>query len=176
MLKGTETEKNLLAAFAGESQAHVKYKYFEQQAKKDGFEKVSDIFCETAANEKAHAEIWFKLLNNGNIGLTMENLKSASEGEHYEWSEMYKGFAETARKEGFDNIACQFDDVATIEKEHEKRYLELANQISNNEMFKKNEKTTWICSNCGHRHTGDEAPHICRVCSYPQAYFVETAE
>ncbi|MFI3206864.1 MAG: rubrerythrin family protein [Clostridia bacterium] len=171
MLKGTKTEMNLLAAFAGEAQAHTKYEYYSQKAKSDGYNQIAKIFDETSTNEKAHAEIWFKLLNNSCIPSTLENLNDACAGEHYEWTEMYAEFAKTAREEGFDNIAFSFEQVAKIEREHEERYSELMQNIEENKVFKKDEKVTWICTNCGHLHIGEKAPQICPVCSHPQAFF-----
>ena len=170
-LKGSKTEANLMTAFAGESQARNKYTYFASKAKKEGYEQISAIFTETANNEKEHAKIWFKLLNGGEIGTTAENLKAAAEGENYEWTDMYKEFAETAREEGFDHIAYLFDEVAKIEKEHEERYLTLLGNVNNDLVFKKGEETVWICRNCGHVYVGDEAPKVCPVCAHPQSYF-----
>ena len=149
-LKGSKTEQNLMAAFAGESQARNKYTYFASKAKKDGYEQIAAIFEETANNEKEHAKIWFKQLNGGEISSTLENLKEAANGENYEWTEMYKGFAETAKEEGFDEIAFLFEKVAEIEKHHEERYMKLVNNIENNLVFEKGEETIWICRNCGH--------------------------
>ncbi len=168
-LKGSKTEKNLLEAFAGESQARNKYTYFSSAAKKEGYEQISAIFQETADNEKEHAKIWFKLLNG--IGTTTENLKTAASGEHYEWTSMYRKFAEEARAEGFANISMLFDKVAQVEKEHEARYLALNENIKNETVFKKDSKTYWKCRNCGHIHEGAFAPELCPVCSHPRAYF-----
>lgn len=168
-LKGSKTEKNLWSAFAGESQARNKYTYFSSAAKKEGYEQISEIFRLTADNEKEHAKIWFKLLSG--IGTTEENLKAAAGGEHYEWTEMYKEFAEEANKEGFTDIARLFTLVAEIEKHHEERYLELLKNLQENKVFNKNEEKTWICRNCGYIHTGDESPEKCPVCSHPKAYF-----
>ncbi len=170
-LKGSKTESNLMTAFSGESQARNKYTYFASKAKKEGYEQISAIFTETANNEKEHAKIWFKLLNGGEIGTTSENLKAAAEGENYEWTDMYKGFAETAREEGFDHIAYLFEEVAKIEKEHEERYLKLLGNVNDNLVFKKGEETVWICRNCGHVYVGEEAPKVCPVCAHPQSYF-----
>lgn len=167
--KGSKTEKNLLSAFAGESQARNKYTYFSSAAKKEGYEQIAEIFQLTADNEKEHAKIWFKLLNG--IGTTPENLKSAAGGEHYEWTEMYKEFAEEAKKEGFTDIARLFSMVAKIEKHHEERYLELLKNIEENKTFNKDEKKTWICRNCGFIYIGENAPEKCPVCSHPKAYF-----
>ena len=175
-LKGSKTEANLMTAFAGESQARNKYTYFASKAKKEGYEQISAIFTETANNEKEHAKIWFKLLNGGEIGTTAENLKAAAEGENYEWTDMYKEFAETAREEGFYHIAYLFDEVAKIEKEHEERYLTLLGNVNNDLVFKKGEETVWICRNCGHVYVGDEAPKVCPVCAHPQSYFEKRAK
>ncbi|MEG2620680.1 MAG: rubrerythrin family protein [Bacilli bacterium] len=169
-LKGTKTEKNLMEAFAGESQARNKYTYFASKAKKDGYEQISSIFSQTADNEKEHAKIWFKLLNDG-IGTTSENLKAAAAGEKYEWTEMYATFAKEAKEEGFDRIAFLFEEVAKIEKEHEGRYLKLLGNIDDNIVFKRGEDTVWICRNCGHVYVGENAPQICPVCEHPQSYF-----
>lgn len=170
-LKNTKTEKNLLAAFAGESQAANKYNFYASQAKKDGYEQIADIFQETEKNERAHAKIWFKLLNNNKIKGTQENLKDAAAGENYEWTDMYKKFADEADSEGFKEIAELFRKVADIEKEHEKRYLTLLDNIKSNKVFERDNKTIWICSNCGHIHYGEKAPDACPVCSHPKAYF-----
>ena len=175
-LKGSKTEKNLMAAFAGESQARNKYTYFASKAKKDGYEQIASIFEETANNEKEHAKIWFKLLNGGDISDTKENLKAAASGENYEWTEMYKEFAETAKEEGFEKIAYLFEEVAKIEKEHEKRYMILLGNINDDMVFKKGEETVWICRNCGHVYVGDEAPKVCPVCNHPQSYFEKKSE
>lgn len=169
-LKGSKTEANLQAAFAGESQARNKYTYFASKAKKEGFVQISKIFEETANNEKEHAKMWFKLLNNG-ISSTEENLRAAAEGENYEWTEMYKDFAKTARDEGFDTIATLFEYVAAIEKEHEERYRALLENIKDNKVFHKNDKVEWKCSNCGHILSAEAAPEICPVCAHPKAYF-----
>lgn len=169
-LKGTKTEANLLAAFSGESQARNKYTYYASKAKKEGFEQIAALFTETANNEKEHAKIWFKLLNDG-IGETAENLKDAAAGEHYEWTDMYAKFAKEAKEEGFDRIAYLFEAVGKIEKEHEERYLALLNNVENGSVFKKGDKVVWICTNCGHIHIGDAAPEKCPVCDHPQAYF-----
>lgn len=171
MLKGTKTEKNLLAAFAGESQAHTKYQYYASQAKKDGYVQISNIFTETAKNEKEHAKIWFKELHEGQMTSTVENLNDAISGENYEWSDMYKGFAEDAKAEGFDKIAYLFEQVGKIEKEHEERYAKLLANIQDGSVFKKKEKVIWICTNCGHIHEGENAPELCPVCSHPKSYF-----
>lgn len=168
-IKGTKTEKNLWAAFAGESQARNKYTYFASKAKKEGYEQISAIFQETADNEKEHAKIWFKLLDG--IGSTPENLKEAASGENYEWTSMYKEFAEEAKEEGFTTIAKLFEMVAAIEKHHEERYLELLKNLDENTVFKKDGKVYWKCRNCGHIHEGEKAPGVCPVCDHPQAYF-----
>lgn len=168
-LKGSKTEKNLLAAFAGESQARNKYTYFASKAKKEGYEQISAIFQETADNEKEHAKIWFKLLNG--IGDTMENLKAAASGENYEWTSMYKEFAKEAKEEGFNKIAVLFEKVAEIEKEHEERYLALLKNLEDGVVFKKDGVVVWKCRNCGHIHVGATAPEICPVCDHPKAYF-----
>ncbi len=168
-LKGSKTEANLWKAFAGESQARNKYTYFASVAKKEGYEQISAIFTETAANEKEHAEIWFKEL--GGIGNTVENLKAAAAGENEEWTSMYKEMAETAREEGFDRLAFLFESVGKIEKEHEERYLTLLGNVENHLVFQRGEEVIWVCRNCGHVHVGKEAPQICPVCAHPQAYF-----
>lgn len=175
-LKGTKTEKNLLAAFAGESQARNKYTYFASKAKKDGYVQIAAIFEETANNEKEHAKLWYKLLNGGAVSGTVENLKEAAGGENYEWTEMYPTFAKEAREEGFDEIAALFEGVAAIEKEHEERYRKLLANIEGGLVFSKDGDTIWKCTNCGHIHIGKQAPEICPVCSHPQAYFEVKAE
>ncbi len=166
---GTQTEKNLLAAFAGESQARNKYTYFASKAKKDGFEQIAAMFLKTADNEKEHAKIWFKELNG--IGDTAENLSDAADGENYEWTDMYAEFAETAEKEGFPALAAKFRMVAEIEKHHEERYRELLKNVENKEVFEKSEVKVWECRNCGHIIVGTKAPEICPVCAHPKAYF-----
>ena len=170
-LKGSKTESNLLAAFAGESQARNKYTYFASKAKKEGYEQIASIFEETANNEKEHAKMWFKLLNGGEVPSTKENLKAAAEGENYEWTDMYATFAKEAKEEGFDHIAYLFEQVAKIEKEHEERYLKLLGNINDNLVFEKGEETIWICRNCGHVSVGEKAPKVCPVCAHPQSYF-----
>jgi rubrerythrin len=170
-LKGTKTEKNLMDAFAGESQARNKYTYFASKAKKDGYEQIAAIFEETAGNEKEHAKLWFKLLCGGEIPTTADNLIAAAAGEHDEWADMYKHMAEDARAEGFDNIAHMFEAVGKIEKEHEERYLKLAGNIADGTVFAKKEKSVWICRNCGHIIDNINAPGKCPVCAHPQAYF-----
>ena len=174
-LKGSKTETNLLAAFAGESEARNKYTYFASKAKKDGYVQIAKIFEETADNEKEHAKIWFKLLNDG-IGSTEENLKAAAAGENYEWTDMYATFAKEAREEGFDQIAALFEMVGEIEKEHEARYLKLLENIENGLVFSKEGDTIWKCSNCGHIVVGKNAPEVCPVCAHPQSYFEVKAE
>ena len=173
-LKGTKTEKNLMTAFAGESQARNKYTYFASVAKKEGYVQISKLFEATAANEKEHAEIWFRLL--GGIGTTAENLKAAAEGENYEWTDMYATFAKEAREEGFDHIAFLFEGVAKIEKEHEARYLKLLENVKEGLVFSREGDTIWQCSNCGHVVIGKKAPEVCPICAHPQAYFEIKAE
>lgn len=174
-LKGSKTEQNLWEAFAGESKARNKYTYYASKAKKEGYVQIAELFEETAANEKEHAKIWFKLLNDG-IGTTMDNLKDAAAGENYEWTDMYDKFAKEAREEGFDDIADLFEGVAAIEKEHEERYLKLLKNIEEGIVFSKDGDTIWKCKNCGHIHVGPKAPEICPVCAHPQAYFEVKAE
>ena len=166
---GTQTEKNLEAAFAGESQARNKYTYFASKAKKEGFERIAALFLETADNEKEHAKLWFKELNG--IGDTAENLAAAAEAENYEWTAMYAGFAKTAEEEGFPELAEKFRGVAAIEKRHEERYRALLHNVETAEVFKRSEVKVWECRNCGHIVVGTEAPEICPVCAHPQAYF-----
>ena len=170
-LKGTQTEKNLWEAFAGESMARNKYTYFSAKAKKDGYEQIAGIFEETAGNEKEHAKIWYKLLSGGEIPPTSENLVTAVQGEHDEWAEMYKRMAEEAKKEGFGHIAYLFEMVGQIEKEHEERYLTLLENVKTDKVFAKNEKSVWICRNCGHLVDAADAPKVCQVCVHPQAFF-----
>lgn len=170
-LKGTKTEKNLMEAFAGESQARNKYTYFASKARKDGYEQVAAFFEETAGNEKEHAKIWFKLLCGGEIPATTANLKAAAAGENDEWTEMYKRMAAEARDEGFSDIAFLFESVAKIEKEHEERYRKLLKNIEDKTTFVKKEKRIWICRNCGHITDSESAPLECPVCAHPQAYF-----
>ena len=174
-LKGSKTEKNLMEAFAGESQARNKYTYFASKAKKEGYEQIAAIFLETADNEKEHAKLWFKLLNNG-ISSTEENLKAAAEGENYEWTDMYDKFAKEAREEGFDQIANLFEGVGKIEKEHEERYRKLLENLENGLVFSKDGDKIWKCRNCGHICIGKEAPEVCPVCAHPRAYFEVKAE
>lgn len=170
-LKGSKTEQNLKTAFAGESQARNKYTFFASKARKDGYEQIAEIFEETANNEKEHAKIWFKLLNNGAISSTVQNLKSAAEGENYEWTDMYAEFAKTAKEEGFDHIAFLFEEVGKIEKEHEARYLKLLNNINEGIVFSRDGDRIWKCRNCGHIVIGKYAPEVCPVCGHPQSYF-----
>ena len=173
-LKGSRTEQNLWTAFAGESQARNKYTYFASKAKKDGFVQIAQLFEETAANEKEHAKIWFKLL--GGIGTTAENLKAAAEGENFEWTDMYAQMAKEAREEGFDDIAALFEGVAKIEKEHEERYRKLLERVEGEVVFSRDGDVIWQCSNCGHICVGRKAPEVCPVCAHPQAYFQVKAE
>ncbi len=174
-LKGTKTEANLLTAFNGESQARMKYDYYASQAKKEGLNQISAFFEETAKNEKEHAKLWFKLLYDG-IPTTAVNLQDAADGENYEWSDMYAGFAKTAREEGFEKIAFLFDGVAEVEKHHEKRYLKLLQNLKENKVFAREEQQAWKCNNCGHIHYGKQAPEVCPVCDHPQAHFEILAE
>ena len=174
-LKGSKTETNLMTAFAGESQARNKYTYYASKAKKDGYVQIAAIFEETANNEKEHAKMWFKLLHGG-IGDTVDNLKDAAAGENYEWTDMYAGFAKTAREEGFDHIADLFEGVAKIEKEHEERYLKLVKNLEEGLVFSRDGDVIWQCANCGHIVIGKKAPEVCPVCAHPQAYFQIKAE
>ena len=171
---GTQTEKNLEAAFAGESQARNKYTYFASKAKKEGFEQIAALFLKTADNEKEHAKMWFKEL--AGIGSTAENLEAAAGGENYEWTDMYAGFAETAEKEGFPELAAKFRMVAAIEKHHEERYRALLRNVEAQEVFKKSDVKVWECRNCGHIVVGEQAPDVCPTCAHPQAYFEICAE
>ena len=168
---GTQTEKNLEAAFAGESQARNKYTYFASKAKKDGYEQISAIFLETADNEKEHAKMWYKELHGGEVEGTETNLEAAADGENYEWTDMYKGFAETAREEGFEELAVKFEEVAKIEKSHEERYRKLLKNVKDKKVFSRDGDTIWVCRNCGHIVIGKSAPEVCPVCNHPQAYF-----
>lgn len=170
-IKGTKTEANLWTAFAGESQARNKYTYYASKAKKEGYEQISELFTDTANNEKEHAKIWFKLLMGGEIPSTLDNLNDAASGENYEWTEMYAEFAKVAREEGFTRIAVLFEKVAAIEKTHEERYRKLVSNIEGGLVFSRDGDTIWECKNCGHIHIGKEAPGMCPVCSHPQAYF-----
>ncbi len=174
--KGSKTEQNLKTAYAGESEARNKYTYYASQAKKDGYVQIAKIFEETAANEKEHAEIWFKLLHDGKVPDTMTNLADAAAGENYEWTDMYAGFAKTAHEEGFEKIALLFEMVAKIEKEHEERYRKLLNNIKEGIVFSREGDTIWQCSNCGHIVIGKKAPEMCPVCSHAKAYFQIKAE
>ena len=166
---GTQTEKNLLEAFSGESQARNKYTYFASKAKKDGFEQIASLFLKTADNEKEHAKMWFKELNG--IGSTADNLAAAAEGENYEWTDMYEGFAKTAEAEGFAELAAQFRAVGAIEKAHEERFLKLLNNVEMKQVFEKSEEVMWQCRECGHLVIGKKAPEICPVCAHPQSFF-----
>ena len=170
-LKGSETEKNLMTAFAGESQARNKYTYFASKAKKDGYEQIAAIFEETANNEKEHAKIWFKYLNGGEVPSTVDNLKAAADGENYEWTDMYEGFAKTAEEEGFFELAKKFRLVAAIEKRHEERYRALLKNVETMQVFEKSEVKIWECRNCGHIVIGTKAPDVCPTCNHPQSYF-----
>ena len=170
-LKGTKTEKNLMEAFAGESQARNKYTFYASKAKKDGFEQIASIFEETANNEKEHAKLWFKELHGGDIPSTLENLLDAAAGEHGEWTDMYVRMAKEAKEEGFDEIAFKFEKVGEIEKRHEERYQKLAELVREKKVFKKTEKRIWICRNCGHIYVGEQAPKVCPVCNHPEAFF-----
>ncbi len=170
-LNGSKTEQNLMTAFAGESQARNKYTYFASKAKSDGYEQIAAIFEETANNEKEHAKMWFKLLEGGEIKDTASNLKAAAAGENYEWTDMYATFAKEAHEEGFTDIAILFEGVASVEKEHEARYLKLLDNLEEGLVFSRDEDTIWQCRNCGHIIIGKKAPDECPVCSHPQAYF-----
>ena len=174
-LKGSKTERNLMEAFAGESQARNKYTYFASKAKKEGYEQIAAIFLETADNEKEHAKLWFKLLNGG-VPTTAENLKAAAAGENFEWTDMYDRFAKEAREEGFEQIAKLFEGVGQIEKEHEERYKKLLENLEDGLVFSKDGDKIWKCRNCGHICVGKEAPEICPVCAHPKAYFEVKAE
>ena len=174
-LKGSKTEANLMAAFAGESQARNKYTYYASKAKKEGYEQIAAIFEETANNEKEHAKMWFKLLHDGEVPTTTVNLEDAANGENFEWTDMYAGFAETAREEGFDHIAFLFEGVAKIEKEHEERYRKLLNNVEEKVVFSSDGDAIWVCRNCGHVHVGKEAPKVCPICAHPQSYFERKA-
>ena len=174
-LKGTKTEANLMAAFAGESQACVKYQYYASKARKDGYVQIGDLFDETSRNEKEHAKIWFKLLHDG-VPATTQNLSDAADGENFEWTDMYAGFAKTAREEGFEQIAKLFEGVAAIEKEHEERYRKLLANIEGGLVFSRDGDKIWQCGNCGHVVVGKQAPEVCPVCAHPQSYFQIKAE
>ncbi len=175
-LKGSKTEENLRAAFAGESQAHTKYLYYASKAAKDGYVQIGKLFEETAKNEKEHAKIWFKLLHDGGIPSTEENLADAASGENYEWTDMYAGFAKTAKEEGFEEIAFLFEKVGAIEKTHEARYRKLLANINDGVVFSREGDAIWECSNCGHIVVGKKAPEICPVCKHPRSYFQIKAE
>jgi len=175
-LKGSKTEQNLMAAFAGESQARNKYTYFASKAKKDGYQQIAAIFEETANNEKEHAKMWFKELNGGEVPSTIDNLKSAADGENYEWTDMYEEFARVAEEEGFNKIANKFRAVGEIEKHHEERFRKLLKNIEDKVVFSKDGDAVWICRNCGHVVIGPKAPEVCPVCAHPQSYFELKAE
>jgi len=175
-LKGSKTEQNLMTAYAGESQAHTKYLYYASKAKKDGYVQIGKLFEETALNEKEHAKIWFKLLHGGDIPTTTVNLEDAANGENYEWTDMYAGFAATAKEEGFCDIAFLFEKVAAIEKTHEERYRKLLNNVKEGIVFSREEDMIWECSNCGHIVVGKKAPELCPVCKHPKSYFNLRAE
>ena len=170
-LKGSKTYANLMAAFAGESQAHTKYQYYASKARKDGYEQIADLFMETSRNEKEHAKIWFKLLHDGGVPSTPENLLDAAQGENYEWTDMYDGFAKTAREEGFDRIAVLFEQVGRIEKAHEERYRKLLSNVEEGIVFSRDGEQIWQCANCGHIVVGKKAPEVCPVCAHPQSIF-----
>lgn len=174
--KDTKTYKNLLEAFAGECMARTKYDYYSSKAKKEGYEQIAALFDETAGNEKEHAKLWFKALHNGGVPSTRENLLDAASGENYEWTDMYDRMIKDAREEGFDKLADEFEGVARVEKEHEERYKKLVENIDMDNVFKKEEESTWKCRNCGHIHEGKEAPEICPVCAHPRAHFEIKAE
>ena len=174
-LKGSRTEANLMAAFAGESQARNKYTYYAARAKKDGYEQIARLFLDTADNEKEHAKIWFKLLHGGAVQDTATNLIDAAEGEHFEWTDMYANFAKEAKSEGFDDIAALFESVAAIEKEHEERFKALLGNINDHKVFRKDNHVEWECANCGHRHMSEAAPDVCPVCVHPKSFFMIVA-
>ena len=171
MYKGTKTEENLKKAFAGESEARNKYDFFASKAKKDGFEQIAAIFAETALNEKEHAKMWYKELHGGAVEPTDINLEAAAAGENYEWTDMYAGFAKTAREEGFEELTVKFEEVAAIEKTHEERYRKLLANVKDKKVFSKDGDVIWVCRNCGHIVIGKDAPEVCPVCAHPQAYF-----
>lgn len=175
-LKGSRTEANLFAAFAGESQARNKYTYYASAARKEGYEQIAAIFEETAGNEKEHAKLWFKALHDGSVPDTLTNLTDAAAGEHYEWTEMYAGFAEEAKKEGFEKIAFLFSEVAKIEKEHEERYKKLLANVKEEKVFLKDGTIIWLCRNCGHVHVGTIPPDVCPVCNHQKAFFEQKAD
>ena len=174
--KGSRTEKNLEAAFSGESKARNKYTYYASKAKKEGYEQIAAIFEETANNEKEHAKLWFKLLHDGSVPDTMTNLIDAAAGEHYEWTEMYKEFADTAEKEGFTSIAATMRMIGSVEKSHEERYRKLLDNLKKDVVFKCDEDTVWVCRNCGYIYVGREAPKVCPACKHPQAFFERRAK
>ena len=174
-LKGSKTEQNLMTAFAGESQARNKYTYYASEARKAGYTVIADIFEETAGNEKEHAKLWFKILHGDKIPDTATNLLDAAEGENYEWTDMYAGFAKTAKEEGFDRIAYLFEAVGKIEKEHEERYRAILEKLNTETIFVSEEVQVWICTNCGHIHVGKKAPEMCPVCQHPKSYFQKKA-
>ncbi len=174
-LKGSRTEQNLMQAFAGESQARNKYTYYASKAKKEGYEQIAAIFQETADNEKEHAKIWFKLLHDGEVPSTTQNLKDAADGENYEWTDMYAEFAKTAKEEGFDHISFLFEEVGKIEKHHEERFRKLLKNIEDEVVFSSDGDSIWICRNCGHIVVGKNAPKVCPVCNHPQSYFEKKA-
>lgn len=171
--ENSQTKKNLEAAFAGESQAHTKYEYYASKAKKEGYVQISNIFAETSGNEKEHAKLWFKYLHDGDVPDTLTNLNDAANGENYEWTDMYVGFAATAKEEGFAEIAAKFALVGAVEKAHEERYRKLAEHVEKGDVFTRPGVKVWKCLNCGHLHVGAEAPVVCPVCNHPQAYFEE---
>ena len=173
---GTKTEENLKKALAGESEARTKYDFFASKAKKDGYEQIAAIFAETASNEKEHAKLWYKELHGGAVEDTETNLNAAAEGENYEWTDMYKGFAETAREEGFEELAVKFEEVAAIEKTHEERYRKLLSNVKEKLVFSREGDTIWVCRNCGHIVVGKNAPEVCPVCAHPKSYFEVRAE
>ena len=175
-LKGSKTEQNLMAAFAGESQAHTKYQYYASKAEKEGFMQIGAFFRETALNEREHAKIWFKFLHNNEVPCTKTNLKDAADGENYEWTDMYANFAKTAREEGFNDIAALFDGVGKVEKEHEERYRKLLANIESGKVFSSENDKSWHCANCGHIAVGKNAPELCPVCKHSKAYFQVRAE
>lgn len=175
-LKGSKTEANLLAAFAGESQARNKYTFYASKARKEGYEQIGFIFDDTARNEKEHAELWFKYLHGGAVGATTDNLEDAAAGENYEWTDMYKGFADVAQEEGFTEIAATMRMIASVEKTHEERYRKLIQNLKEDIVFKADEEVIWVCRNCGYIHIGKSAPAICPACKHPQAYFERKVE
>lgn len=174
--KDSRTEANLMAAFAGESQAAVKYEFYAAQARRDGYEQIARIFSETAANERAHAKLWFQAIHSGSVGPTLGNLEDAAGGEHFEWSDMYAQFAREAQAEGFEQLAARFRAVAAVEKSHEERYRKLISNLQTGAVFSRPQDQQWICLNCGHIHTGKTAPQVCPVCGHRQAYFEIRAE